>query len=273
MKRRERGDVAAFCKKYVKAIYPDGDAVSLKSEVLTCKQMSDEDIDKFQYRLLEKASIAYSDKKVRDESCLIAFLQGVRDISIKIKLYEAEIQTFEDAVNLAKRLERVNNMFLNPEIEVKSILKESSCINWKNENQVSLDKGRGRQKNRIRYQSRSNSSEYKYPRFSSLDSTSNNKSFKQRYGSGAGGFNDARDNCRSRSYSRERRGKIRSYIKDNPSNRFYNTNRSREKALILRTLISLKGEITLIFGTPISLKGEKTLIFGTPPSLVGYVRA
>ena len=231
LKRREKGDVAAFCKKFVKAIYPDGDAVSLKSEVLTCKQKSDENIDKFQYRLLEKASIAFSDKKVRDENCLIAFLQGVRDISMKIKLNEAEIQTFDDAVKLAKRLERVNNMFEDTEIEINSILKESSSINRENEKKVSFDRGRRRQRDRIRYQSRSESSEYKSPRFSSSDSMSSTGSFKQRYVPGAGGRNNSRINFRPRSYSRDRRGRVRNnynYQNDNNSrNRYYNNNYNR----------------------------------------------
>ena len=217
LKRRERGDAAAFCKKYIKAIYPDGDAVSLKSEVLTCKQKSDENIDKFQYRLLEKASIAFSDKKVRDENCLIAFLQGVRNISMKIKLNEAEIQTFDDAVKLAKRLERVNDMLVNPEVEINSILKESSSVNRGVDNKISFDRGRRSQRDSIRYQSRPESSEYKSPRFSSLESLSSNESFKQRYV--PGGYNP-RDKHESRSYNDNNRQNSR----DNYDSRSYNDN-------------------------------------------------
>ena len=39
--------------------------------------------------------------------CLLVFLRGVKDPGMRIKLGEASLQTFNDAIKLARRLEKV----------------------------------------------------------------------------------------------------------------------------------------------------------------------
>ena len=55
----------------------------------------------------ELASIAYTDKRMAEENCLLAFLRGVSNMEMRVKLNEAVITDFDDAVKLAKKIERV----------------------------------------------------------------------------------------------------------------------------------------------------------------------
>ena len=121
----QKAEATEFCPLYKTAIYGDV-SISLKNEVMECKQRNDEAISDFVYRLREKASIAYTDPAMVEENCFIAFLRGVKDPQLKRKLNEAtSLTNFKDAVKLAKRLEKINEM-LAEETEVSSILKEST---------------------------------------------------------------------------------------------------------------------------------------------------
>jgi hypothetical protein len=118
-----KADAKQFCPIYIRAIYGE-ESLSLKNELMDSKQSPDQTISDYVYKLREKGSIAYTDVTIAEENCLIAFLRGVRDTQIKRKLNEASIITFKDAISLAKRLERIDNM-LNDETEVVSILKSN----------------------------------------------------------------------------------------------------------------------------------------------------
>lgn len=121
----QKAEATEFCPLYKTAIYGDV-SISLKNEVMECKQRNDEAISDFVYRLREKASIAYTDPAMVEENCFIAFLRGVKDPQLKRKLNEAtSLTNFKDAVKLAKRLEKINEI-LAEETEVSSILKEST---------------------------------------------------------------------------------------------------------------------------------------------------
>lgn len=125
----DKADAKLFCPLYKTAIYGDV-SISLKNEVMECKQRSDEKISDYVYRLREKAAIAYTDAAMFDENCFIAFLKGVKDPHLRRKLNEeTSLTNFQAAVKLAKRLEKVEKLFDSRETEVNSILKESTYTN------------------------------------------------------------------------------------------------------------------------------------------------
>ena len=106
----QKANPKGFCPIYKKAIYGDV-TISLKNEVMECKQKNDETISDYIYRLREKASIAYSTPAMIEENCFIALLRGVRNPQLKRKLNEATtLTTFKEATKLAKRLEKINEM-------------------------------------------------------------------------------------------------------------------------------------------------------------------
>ena len=105
---QEKGDAELFCEKYIAQFHPDSEKLSLQTEVLSCRQTSAETIIDFSYRLKEKAKIAFTDKNVQEINCRLAFLNGVRNPEIRRKLYEANLKSFEEAVEMAERLNRVD---------------------------------------------------------------------------------------------------------------------------------------------------------------------
>lgn len=121
--RKDKSRAAEFCAKYKKAIYGD-EKLSLRHEVMDCRQKSGENVSDYAYRLREKSSIAYSDTEYAEENCMLAFLRGVKNINMKVKLNEASLTNFNDAVKLAKKIEKVEKM-LNVETDITSIFKET----------------------------------------------------------------------------------------------------------------------------------------------------
>ena len=102
----EKRSADSFCEKYKEALYGD-ELFFLKSKLLNCTQMENEDISGYVYRMREMASIAYKDRERGEENCLLAFLKGVKSTEMRIKLNESIILNFTDAVKLANKIERV----------------------------------------------------------------------------------------------------------------------------------------------------------------------
>ena len=117
-------DANIFCEIYKKEIYGD-ELLSLKNEVLNCQQKAAETISQYTYRLREKANIAYLNSEIADENCLLAFLRGVKSNDMKIKLNEAFLNNFNDAVKMAKKIERVEDMLIGKQPEVVPILTQA----------------------------------------------------------------------------------------------------------------------------------------------------
>jgi len=112
----EKANAQKFCKKFEEAIYNGDDTFSMKNALFDCKQKRNETISEYADILREIASIAYSsDQKKADENCLLAFLRGVRDYHIKKRINEETQSNFNDTVNFAKRLERVDSMMRDAE--------------------------------------------------------------------------------------------------------------------------------------------------------------
>ena len=120
---QQKQDPTLLCDVYKSTIYGD-QSISLKYEVMDCKQKSDEKISDFAYRLREKANIAFVDSDAINENCLLAFIRGVKEAHIKRKLNESTLTDFDEALKLAKRLERVENM-LNEKPEINPIYKQN----------------------------------------------------------------------------------------------------------------------------------------------------
>ncbi|KAL5268671.1 hypothetical protein ACHWQZ_G002504 [Mnemiopsis leidyi] len=124
---QQKANADQFCEVFKTAIYGDV-SISLKNEVMECRQKADEDIAKYAYRLREKAIVAYNTPASADENCFIAFLRGVKDTSIRRKLNEAtSLTSFKEAVKLAKRLEKVNEI-IGEENEPFNNIKEPHVI-------------------------------------------------------------------------------------------------------------------------------------------------
>ena len=121
----EQADPELFCDEFKREIYGE-ECTTLKAEVLDCKQLSSESIEKYAYRLREKGIIAFSEENVANQNCLIAFIKGVRDPYIGRKLNEEELHSFSEAVKLAKRLEAIERLYGDKkETDNVSILKET----------------------------------------------------------------------------------------------------------------------------------------------------
>ena len=78
----EKANGMLFVEIYKRIIY-GSEKISLRNEVIDCKQNFDEGVRDYAFRILEKADIAFDDPNTRDENCLMAFLRGVRDTHIK----------------------------------------------------------------------------------------------------------------------------------------------------------------------------------------------
>ena len=190
LSRKERSRASEFCKKYKTAIYGD-EKLSLRHDVMDCKQKSEETISDYAYRLREKASIAYSDPENQEDNCLLAFLRGVKNLSMKIKLNEASLDNFNDAVKLAKKIERVEKV-INAEPELNPILKEYSGYSPKN----TENRNNKNTENRVRYAS--NSSEK-----SGSPIAPTGRSYSNESGYGPGNRNSYSHHQRNRSYSND----------------------------------------------------------------------
>ena len=119
----EKSDVAKFCKLYKTAIYGD-EAIMLKTDLMRCKQKDEEDIATYAFRLREKANIAYPNKQTGEETCLLVFLQNVKDSEMRTKLNEASFGNFAEAIRQAKKIENASKMNKSNEIaEITPILK------------------------------------------------------------------------------------------------------------------------------------------------------
>ena len=195
-----------FCELYKTAIYGDT-SITLKNEVLECKQKSDETVSDFVYRLRSKASIAYTNIETANETCLSAILRGLKDPQMKRKLNEdTTIKTFEDAIKLAKRLEQINKMLDNDTVQIEPILKETAVTfkpsrnrspsPWPNQDDEEEEETRSRPKYKNDYR-RNNFNNRRHDYRSSSRDRPNKPRYSDRSQSPAYRYNRERSNSRS----------------------------------------------------------------------------
>ena len=101
-----------FTTEYIKKINPSHEGRTYRTKLADLRQDSKECIEDFAYRLSDTASRAFADtpseRLLREEACFSAFLKGLIDPEIRMKLHEFKsITTFEDAMDEACRLESI----------------------------------------------------------------------------------------------------------------------------------------------------------------------
>ena len=197
-----------FVPIYKELIY-GSEKTSLRNEVIDCKQNFGESVRDYAYRILEKANIAFEDSKVREDNCLMTLLRGVRDTHIKRKLNEVSLQSFDEAVKYAEKLERIERM-LNPEQNITPILREISDFKFRSKREDSRSRDRYRSSSRGRDSSseswRSNSSRGSDRQSRSRGQNwSNNSRNRENFGS----RNRSRENGRRSNFSQRSRSQNR----------------------------------------------------------------
>jgi hypothetical protein len=129
----EKRDAHKFTEIYVKKMTPSHEGRTFRSKLADLKQLSNENVEDFAFKISDTASRAFRDTAqdalLREEACFSAFLKGLSDPSLRMKLHgKAEIVTFEEALDEACRLESIkatvrakNNDPPTGEIEVMKI--------------------------------------------------------------------------------------------------------------------------------------------------------
>ena len=107
-------DPKIFTELYKEIIYGREDIRNLRASLMTIRQKGDETMDDYGERLVELAAIAYKDDGVRSENMLTAFLQGIRDKTTRLKLYESAVENFPEAFQLARRIEKAAEAISEP---------------------------------------------------------------------------------------------------------------------------------------------------------------
>ena len=113
----ETGDIDLLAKRFEQEIYPSIASQTLKSELQILAQKNDETAESFAFRINEIAQKAYKNREIRDESALTVFIRGCRDPSIKAKILDSETISFDLAVKIATKWEKINAVIKNGEAE------------------------------------------------------------------------------------------------------------------------------------------------------------
>ena len=116
----EKASVDDFCKVYQEAMTPQNEIRGLRSKLIATKQLSEEPVEDFIYRLRELSIQAYEDDTVREPILLTIFIANLYDQNMKMKLQESTVESFSEAVRLAKRIQ-------DAKANLTDALKEELC--------------------------------------------------------------------------------------------------------------------------------------------------
>lgn len=88
-----------------KALFPATEARMMRAALNSLKQELTESAEDYANRLINEAEKAYnpSELTLREEACLSTFIGGLREVSIKQKLMESDVGTFDLATQLARK--------------------------------------------------------------------------------------------------------------------------------------------------------------------------
>jgi hypothetical protein len=134
LKRVEKRDPAVFIPIFEQAMYPKSEIRALRQQLTNGKlvQEESEDIDCFASRIRSIANKAYSDPADREEPCLNAILNGMKDDTLydKVVAVPGAEDNFELAVNSARKFEKMRRTRTTPSTgmssnELLSVLKVS----------------------------------------------------------------------------------------------------------------------------------------------------
>ena len=126
----QKSDPDLLVNAYEEVLFPATETRILRSSISSLKQKSGESISDFTLRIQKLAAKAYSDCDMRDESSISALISGIENSEIKKKLLETELHSFDHAIQLANKHERIyqtlaGNTVVNDEGEF-SILQVTS---------------------------------------------------------------------------------------------------------------------------------------------------
>lgn len=107
----QRRDAKQFIEEYIKKMCPPHEGSTFKARLADMIQKpSGETVEEYAYRISDTASRAYTDSEaaLKEEACFSAFMKGLTDPELRIKLHEnTNIKTFEQALDEATRLETI----------------------------------------------------------------------------------------------------------------------------------------------------------------------
>ena len=108
MTPEDEADYARFMPLFEEAIYPKSESRALRLELAQLSQTADEDIGSFAARIRNIASRAYDgNASGKDDCCYQTFVRGILSRDIKLDVMKGEVESFEKAVQLATKLERI----------------------------------------------------------------------------------------------------------------------------------------------------------------------
>ena len=106
---QQKEKVAVFVAAIRKALFPATEARMMRASLSSLKQELAESAEDYANRLINEAEKAFnpSELTLREEACLSTYIGGLREVSIKQKLMELDVKTFEQAVQLARKQETI----------------------------------------------------------------------------------------------------------------------------------------------------------------------
>ena len=202
LSEEEKIKVETLCE-ILKEEYLGHTQAAIKQELMNLKQNNTETITQFCNNIQAKARQAYGSLEGAGDIAQLVLLRGLKDESIRRKLNEASLTSFEDTMKLAKHLDSVNQVL---QLDTTSILRteEETHVVEITDNKASRNQNYGGE----RSYDRSNSRGQSYDRNNSR------------------GRNYDRNNSRGRTYDRNN-SRGRSYNRSNSRGRSYNRGDSR----------------------------------------------
>ena len=129
-------DTKAMLMEFKRKYY-GGNSAFLKERLQQSKQLQSESIEQYAMRLREIADVAYQgDNELVNDNCFIAFRKGIFKDTIRRKVAESMIDTFDSALKFAMHLELTDSHFKENQqevVEVSQVLTSSSMMDTPSE--------------------------------------------------------------------------------------------------------------------------------------------
>ena len=112
---QQKADAELLVATYEKILFPATETRMMRSALTSLKQKNGESTEDFAIRIEEIGSKAYSNHDLKEEASLSVFMSGIRNIQIRQKLLEADVDTFEQATRMATKLEHISDTIADSE--------------------------------------------------------------------------------------------------------------------------------------------------------------
>ena len=102
----QKRNAGKFIPIYRRKMMPPHEAENLQMDFSDLSQGKDETIESFSHRVEDIASLAFAEdtEKALNDACFSAFVKGLRDVDLRIKLREGKIRKFSTVVEEACRV-------------------------------------------------------------------------------------------------------------------------------------------------------------------------